>query len=108
MLRPVKVVLIVHLLQQRRNMNPTFSQPNARRRLEQGLIAPGDYLRERLSERDHGLWQTRGRGLIFIMAVTSLLGAVVTFIAHNWVYLSTTGKLGFIAALIVISAVTWV
>lgn len=89
-------------------MGETLTPPKARRRLEQGLIAPKDYLRERLLERDSVLWKTRGRLLIFIMAVTSLLGAVVTFVAHNWTYLSTTGKLGLIGGLILVSAALWV
>jgi|GEM_PF-1987124 len=89
-------------------MGEVISEIKARHRLEQGLIAPADYLRERLAERDNALWQTRGRLLIFIMAVTSLFGAVVTFVAHNWVYLSTTGKLGLIAGLIIICAGLWI
>ena len=89
-------------------MGETLTHPKARLRLEQGLIAPGEYLRERLLERDSVLWKTRGRLLIFIMAVTSLLGAVVTFVAHNWTYLSTTGKLGLIGGLILISSALWV
>jgi uncharacterized membrane protein len=46
--------------------------------------------------------------MLFVLGVTSLLGAVITFIAHNWVYLSTVGKLGLLGVFLLAAAVAWV
>ena len=71
-------------------------------------MGTGIALYRRLNARDTAVWQGRGRMLLFVLGVGSLLGALVTFIAHNWVYLSTVGKLGFLGALLLASALAWV
>ena len=64
-------------------------------------------LAERLAGRDAALWHARGRLALFAIGVALGLGALITFVAHNWTYLNTVAKLGLIAALLVTSAVVW-
>jgi len=67
----------------------------------------GTTLDERFAGRDPVLWQKRGLLMLFVLGVASLLGAIITFVAHNWVYLSTVGKLGFLGAMLFAAAVAW-
>ena len=54
------------------------------------------------------VWQARGLSTLFGFGVALWLGAVVTFVAHNWAYLPTGAKLGGIAGLLLLSAIVWV
>ena len=54
------------------------------------------------------IWQTRGLQTLFGFAAALLLGAVITFVAHNWVHLSTGVKLGGLGMLLVVAAALWV
>jgi len=58
--------------------------------------------------RNYRDWQARGLLALYGFGVASLLAAIVTFIAHNWVYLGTGLKLGGIGAALLICAVIWI
>ena len=76
--------------------------------LESGDIAPSDYLRARLAARDTAFWSRWAMRTLFLFGAAFLSAAIVTFVAHNWVYLSTVAKLGLLGALLLASAVGWV
>lgn len=76
-----------------------------RRQLESGDIAPSDYLRARLAARDTAFWSRWAMRTLFVFGAAFLSAAIVTFVAHNWVYLSTVAKLGLLGALLLASAV---
>jgi hypothetical protein len=54
------------------------------------------------------IWVQRGLTTLFGFAVATLLAAIITFIAHNWVYLSAAMKLGGLGALLVGAAIFWI
>ena len=84
----------------------TANQPNTMD-VSIGLSSAESTLAERLAQRDPVAWRARGRLALFAIGMALALGAVITFVAHNWTYLNTVAKLGVIAALLVASAVVW-
>ena len=82
-------------------------KPNIARMTTADLPAESS-LATRLAAREDGLWHGRGRRALFAVGVALALGALVTFVAHNWVYLGTVWKLGLIGAALLLCALYWV
>lgn len=68
-------------------------------------LADAQYFADR---RDALAWRSRGLLALYGFGVTSLIAAVVTFIAHNWTYLGTSMKLGGLGAALIICTALWV